>query len=69
MRAMRSVSIETAEGEMITWAFLGLDGSLKTLHVEEQHRSQGLAKSIAIKLFHDAKNWYPEIFGECSNFL
>ncbi|PGH34197.1 hypothetical protein GX50_02971 [[Emmonsia] crescens] len=34
-------------GEMpVAWAFLGLDGSLCTLHVEEEHRRRGLAKVI-----------------------
>ncbi|OJD19535.1 hypothetical protein AJ78_00506 [Emergomyces pasteurianus Ep9510] len=37
-----------ASGDMpIAWAFLGLDGSLCSLHVEEEHRRRGLAKIIA----------------------
>ncbi|OJD28086.1 hypothetical protein ACJ73_00513 [Blastomyces percursus] len=36
-----------ALGEMpVAWAFLGLDGSLCTLHVEEGHRRHGLARVI-----------------------
>ncbi|KLJ09955.1 hypothetical protein EMPG_14651 [Blastomyces silverae] len=30
----------------VAWAFLGLDGSLCTLHVEEGHRGRGLARVI-----------------------
>ncbi|OAX82858.1 hypothetical protein ACJ72_02787 [Emergomyces africanus] len=37
-----------ASGDIpVAWAFLGLDGSLCTLHVEEEHRGRGLAKVIA----------------------
>lgn len=38
----------------IAWAFIGLDGSLTSLHVEESHRRLGLAKALTIKLFHEA---------------
>lgn len=37
----------------IAWAFLGLDASLTTLHVEPEHRGLGLAKSLSLKLFAD----------------
>lgn len=40
-----------AEGEgeemPIAWAFLGLDGALSTLHVEEAHRGKGLALALS----------------------
>ena len=39
---------EAGEGEMpIAWAFLGLDGALATLHVEEEHRGKGLALALS----------------------
>ncbi|KAJ5594421.1 Acyl-CoA N-acyltransferase [Penicillium hispanicum] len=39
---------EEEEDEMpIAWAFLGLDGSLATLHVEPEHRGQGLAIALS----------------------
>lgn len=44
----------------IAWAFIGLDGSLTSLHVEESHRRLGLAKALTIKLFHEAM----EVFWE-----
>ncbi|KAE8145314.1 hypothetical protein BDV25DRAFT_164932 [Aspergillus avenaceus] len=38
----------SAVGEMpIAWAFLGVDGSLATLHVEPEYRGQGLAMAVA----------------------
>lgn len=53
---------ETAEGReegdadsgpLIAWAFLGEDGSLKSLHVEPQHRGKGLAKAMTRKLLEE----------------
>ncbi|KAK0734249.1 hypothetical protein B0T26DRAFT_634906 [Lasiosphaeria miniovina] len=38
------------DGIPIAWAFLGLDGTTKTLHVEEPYRRRGLAKAVAAKL-------------------
>ena len=35
----------------IAWAFLGVDGSLSSLHVEVEFRGLGLAKAVAGKLF------------------
>ncbi len=35
----------------IAWAFLGVDGSLTSLHVEPAHRGLGLAKAVARRLF------------------
>ena len=34
------------EGDLISWAFLGLDSSLSSLHVEPAHRNLGLAKLL-----------------------
>ncbi|KAJ5396489.1 Acyl-CoA N-acyltransferase [Penicillium cosmopolitanum] len=40
---------EEGDGEEmpIAWAFLGLDGALSTLHVEEAHRGKGLALALS----------------------
>ena len=38
-------------GQLISWAFLGPDGSLTSLHVEPPHRGKGLAKAVAKRLF------------------
>nr|POF16775.1 hypothetical protein CFP56_72726 [Quercus suber] len=41
------------EGRMVGWAFVGLDGSLTTLHVEAEYRNKGLAKALTSKLFRE----------------
>ena len=46
---------EKERGQLISWAFLGPDGSLTSLHVEEPHRGQGLAKAVAKRLFKALK--------------
>ncbi|KAL9077662.1 MAG: hypothetical protein Q9161_000034 [Pseudevernia consocians] len=42
---------DAAPGELIAWAFLGVDGSLTSLHVEPEHRGRGLAKAVSRRLF------------------
>lgn len=42
---------EKPQGELVAWAFLGVDGSLTSLHVEPAHRGQGLAKAVSRRLF------------------
>ncbi|KAK3706321.1 hypothetical protein LTR37_012836 [Vermiconidia calcicola] len=37
----------------VSWAFIGLDASLTTLHVEPEWRGKGLAKTITTKLFRE----------------
>lgn len=37
----------------IAWAFVGLDASLTTLHVEPEWRGRGLAKAVTTKLFKE----------------
>ncbi|KAK4128768.1 hypothetical protein N657DRAFT_560978 [Parathielavia appendiculata] len=51
---------ELDDGTPIAWAFmgdimesLGLDGTLMTLHVEEEYRQRGLAKALACKLMRE----------------
>ena len=34
----------------VAWTFLGLDGSLVTLHTEEAYRGKGIAKAVAVRL-------------------
>lgn len=55
---LRSLAIysDGAEGQRsmpVAWAFVGLDSSLTTLHVEASHRRLGLAKSLTAKLFRE----------------
>ncbi|KAK4181602.1 hypothetical protein QBC36DRAFT_361206 [Triangularia setosa] len=42
-----------ATDQAVGWAFLGLDGTVMTLHVEEPYRRLGLGKAIAIKLMRE----------------
>lgn len=44
---------EEHNGAPIAWAFLGLDGSLTSLHTEEAFRGLGLAKTLVSKLFRE----------------
>ncbi|KAL2165144.1 hypothetical protein VTH06DRAFT_440 [Thermothelomyces fergusii] len=45
-----SLSIRLDDGTAIAWGFMGLEGSVKTLHVEEAYRKKGLAKALTCKL-------------------
>ncbi|KAG8527051.1 uncharacterized protein KY384_008480 [Bacidia gigantensis] len=38
------------EGELVAWGFLSPDGSLSSLHVEDEHRGKGLAKGVCRRL-------------------
>ncbi|KAK3394087.1 hypothetical protein B0H63DRAFT_34953 [Podospora didyma] len=55
-----STVIRLDNGTPIAWAFMGLDGSLMTLHVEEEYRGQGLAKAIGCRLMRDHIKDYGE---------
>ncbi|KAH9879220.1 hypothetical protein J1614_002659 [Plenodomus biglobosus] len=37
-------------GAIIAWTFIGLDGSLTTLHTEEKYRGKGIAKAVAASI-------------------
>ena len=40
-----------ADGDLVAWAFLGVDSSLTALHVEPAHRRKGLARAVSRRLF------------------
>lgn len=42
-----SVAVRRGEGELVAWAFLGLDASLTSLHVDENLRGSGMGKKVA----------------------
>lgn len=52
---------ESSNPDPVAWVFVGLDGSLTTLHVEKAWRGQGLAKAITTKLFKEQMErlWEP----------
>ena len=45
--------LEKATGRPVAWTFLGLDGSLTTLHTEEDWRGRGIAKAVAVKIMRE----------------
>ncbi|KAJ9427298.1 hypothetical protein QL093DRAFT_2198316 [Fusarium oxysporum] len=53
LRRMPSLVIKLDDGAPVSWAFLGFDGSLISLHCEEPYRRRGLAKTLAAKLFRE----------------
>jgi hypothetical protein len=51
LMSLKSVGVfEEKTGTPVAWTFLGLDGSLVTLHTEEAHRGKGIAKAVAVRL-------------------
>ncbi len=59
MKLLPSAAIRVpGTSDPIAWAFLGLDGSLKTLHCEEAYRGRGLAKAVALKLLHERSTMF-----------
>lgn len=52
--SLKSVGVFTQGGRTpVSWTFLGLDGSLTTLHTEDGFRGKGIAKSVAAKIFKE----------------
>lgn len=48
--SLNSVGVfDTATDRAVAWTFLGLDGSLTTLHTEEDYRGKGIAKAVAAR--------------------
>lgn len=44
---------QPADAAPVAWAFVGLDGSLTTLHTEASHRRMGLGKLLSARLFRE----------------
>ncbi|KAF2218080.1 hypothetical protein CERZMDRAFT_6542, partial [Cercospora zeae-maydis SCOH1-5] len=55
---------ETGTRKPVAWVFVGLDGSLTTLHVEEEWRGKGLANMIAVKIWREKMETFWENEGE-----
>lgn len=53
MLTFPSVVVRLADGSAVAWAFLGYEGALNSLHVEEPYRGKGLAKTVACKIMQD----------------
>ncbi|RFU25339.1 hypothetical protein B7463_g10998, partial [Scytalidium lignicola] len=63
MILLPSAAVVSKTGSPIAWGFLGPDGSLTSLHCEEEYRGKGLAKAVAQKLFRErVKDFGPDGF-------
>jgi ribosomal protein S18 acetylase RimI-like enzyme len=52
--SLKSVGVfEEQSDRPVAWTFLGLDGSLTTLHTEPEHRGKGIAKAVAAKIMRE----------------
>lgn len=52
--SLKSVGVFREEDDKpVAWTFLGVDGSLTTLHTESEYRGLGIAKAVAAKIFRD----------------
>ena len=52
LMSLKSVAVfDTKTDTAVAWTFLGLDGSLTTLHTEEGYRGKGIAKAVASRIF------------------
>ena len=49
------------EDQPVSWAFIGLDGSLSSLHVEDEWRRMGLAKALTARLFREKMEQFWEL--------
>jgi GNAT superfamily N-acetyltransferase len=45
-----SVGVLNAEGILVAWGYIGIDGSFATLFVQPEYRGKGLAKTVAVEL-------------------
>ncbi|KAI7787120.1 hypothetical protein LA080_001213 [Diaporthe eres] len=48
-----SVGVRDAAGTLVAWGFIGVAGTLSTLHVEEPYRGKGMAKAVATKVLRE----------------
>ncbi|KAF4555762.1 Hypothetical protein D9617_2g057250 [Elsinoe fawcettii] len=56
--------LQEGDGKPIAWAFLGVDSSLTSLHVEPEWRGRGLAKKLALKVWKENLGWYVQQYKE-----
>jgi hypothetical protein len=50
MLMLPNVGISNAEGKLIAWGYIGIDGSFATLYVLPEYRGMGLASLVAVEL-------------------
>jgi hypothetical protein len=52
--SMKSLGVFEEESDRaVAWTFIGLDGSLTTLHTEPEYRGKGIAKAVAAKIISE----------------
>jgi hypothetical protein len=52
--SLKSVGVfEEQSDKAVAWTFLGLDGSLTTLHTEQEYRGKGVAKAVAARIIRE----------------
>jgi hypothetical protein len=52
--SLKSVGVfDEQSDKAVAWSFLGLDGSLTTLHTEQEYRGKGIAKAVATRIFRE----------------
>ncbi|KAL6712082.1 hypothetical protein ACN47E_003125 [Coniothyrium glycines] len=52
--SLKNVGVfDETTGTPVAWSFLGLDGSLTTLHTEEAYRGKGIAKAVGVRIFQE----------------
>tara|TARA_R110002003_G_scaffold206_28_gene15936 strand:- start:5991 stop:6584 length:594 start_codon:yes stop_codon:yes gene_type:complete len=52
--SLKSVGVfEDKSDRVVAWTFLGLDGSLTTLHTELELRGKGIAKAVAARIIRE----------------
>jgi ribosomal protein S18 acetylase RimI-like enzyme len=64
MRFKRIAVFPDGADRPVAWAFLSHDGSLSSMHVKSEYRGQGIAKSLAAKLFRESVESTAEGEGE-----
>jgi ribosomal protein S18 acetylase RimI-like enzyme len=60
LAVLPNLGLFTESGQLVSWAFVGLDASLTTLHVEPEWRGKGLAKALTTKLFWEKMDLFWE---------
>ncbi|KAJ9142090.1 hypothetical protein NKR23_g7325 [Pleurostoma richardsiae] len=58
MMVVPSTVLRLGDGTPVAWAFLGNDGSLSTLHCEEQYRGRGIAKAVACRTIQESNKLF-----------
>jgi hypothetical protein len=53
LAGLPTACVRGADGALVAWAFLHVDGTMATLHVEEPFRGKGLGKAVAGRVMRE----------------